>query len=90
MLEKALASANQIQDSRAQGYALSAITEIFGKLNRGEKAAPLLEKALASANQFQDSNDKASAFGAIAEAGSKPEKLGTGTESYATMSQSGL
>ncbi len=77
MLSKAIASANQIQDSRYQADVLRAITEAISKLNQPEKAAELLSKAIASANQIQDSRYQARALRAIAEAYSKlnqPEK----------------
>ncbi|MGI2906182.1 tetratricopeptide repeat protein, partial [Tolypothrix sp. VBCCA 56010] len=77
LLEKAIASANQIPDSSSKVSALSAIAQAYGKLNQPEKAAFLLDKALASANQIPDSYSKTEALSAITQAIGKlnqPEK----------------
>ncbi|MGD1806705.1 tetratricopeptide repeat protein, partial [Dapis sp. BLCC M126] len=65
---QALKLANQIQDSYAKVYVLSAIAEVIGKLNQVEKATPFLEKAIDSANQIQYFYSKAEALRVIAEA----------------------
>ncbi len=67
LLKEVIASANRIQDSRDKAEALSAIAQVYGKLNQPQTAAPLLKKALASANQIQDSRQKAEALSAIAQ-----------------------
>ena len=76
MLEQAIASANQIQDSNSKAFALIPIAQAYGKLDQPQTAAPLLEQAIASANQTRDSSYKANALIAIAEAAANLKNWG--------------
>ncbi len=90
LLEEALASANQIQDSRDKAIALSAIAQAIVKLNQPQKAAFLLKGAIASANQIQDSDKKDTALSDIARAIGKlnqPEAVFLLKEAIASANQ---
>ena len=68
LLEKKLASANQIGDSRDKTWALSAIAEAYGELKQSPEGIKLLQQAFESANQIDDLQSKTWALIKIAEA----------------------